>query len=309
MKCGRRQWSDGFTIVETLMFLAVTSALLASALTLVSGAQNKTEFSQAVNEFNQQINLVMNNVANGYYDNKDNFAGTNTCALDGSGLITFSSVASGQGTNSDCVFIGRALQFATGSEYYIYNLVAKRVKTDPATLEKIDVQTFEEAKIRVIDDLSVTGHTDWPETTEIAKIKNGLTVAKVQYLNAGATESTGGVAFYGGLAGYSAGNLSNGARQVDFSHIPGTAIAPPTPTAQKAFVEELEAYSDSSGGVGSYTITSGLDAKKNPASGVWICLDSGGTNQHATILIGGTGSQNSTKLNIKDGKCSSDNIL
>lgn len=303
MKCGQK-WSKGFTIVETLMFLAVTSALLISALTVVSGAQNKTEFSQAVNEFNQQINLVMNNVANGYYANAGNFAGDKSCTVDvGTGELAFGASGSGtgQGTSNDCIFSGRAIQFKAGSDYFVYNLAAKRVSTDPATLEKIEVQSFADAKMRVIEKDPVTSRTDWPSTTEKVRIKNGLTVEKVRYKSAGVAVDSAGVAFYGGLAGYSAGNLSNGARQVDFSPIPGQNLT----NTQTEYVTAFEKYAD---GVSPYSDPDNLDKTKNPASGVWICLDSGGTNQHATVLIGGEGSQNSTKLAIKDGKCAGDDI-
>ena len=65
MKSGLK--SRGFTIVEVLIFLAVSSALMVSAFTLISGSQNKAAFTVGINDVQQQINAVINNVSNGYY--------------------------------------------------------------------------------------------------------------------------------------------------------------------------------------------------------------------------------------------------
>ncbi len=46
------------------------------------------------------------------------------------------------------------------------------------------------------------------------------------------------------------------------------------------------------------------DADVNPTAGVDICFNSGGTNQHAVISIGGSGRVLSTTLVIYDGACS-----
>ena|SRR5476651_379650 len=45
----------GFTIVEVLIVLAVTGILFASTLSLMSGRQNRAEFTQAINNIKSQI--------------------------------------------------------------------------------------------------------------------------------------------------------------------------------------------------------------------------------------------------------------
>jgi type II secretory pathway pseudopilin PulG len=45
----------GFTIIETMIFLAVSGALLASSLLLVSGSQNKSQFNNAVRDLNRKL--------------------------------------------------------------------------------------------------------------------------------------------------------------------------------------------------------------------------------------------------------------
>ena len=68
----------GFTIVEVIIVLAVSSVLLVSALSLVGGQQKKAEFTQALSDIQSQIDGVMNNVATGYYANPGNFQCTTT---------------------------------------------------------------------------------------------------------------------------------------------------------------------------------------------------------------------------------------
>lgn len=288
--------SLGFTIVETMIFLAVSSALLASALTAISGSQNRTEFSQAINDLNQQINQVMTNVANGYYANTNNFTAGKECKVDPTDGPYFVTGAGQQGTNDACLFIGRAIQFQRAKPTaQLYSLVAQRIQ--PSVAGDTEVTDFSQAKARIIE--KTGARAAWPSATEQLKIRNGLEVARVQYENGAGIDDTGGVVFYSSLAGYESARLSNGARQVDFSHIPLSSIDDDEAT----FMPKLEQYSQS---VSPYTDPDGYDKQKNPSKGVWICVNSGGTNQHATITIGGKSGQTATVLVVHNGRCPSD---
>ena len=108
MKSGLK--SRGFTIVEVLIFLAVSSALMVSAFTLISGSQNKAAFTVGINDLQQQINTVVNNVSNGYYAESATAQG---CTVDSAGALQFSSTGS-KGTSSQCIFLGRVVVFDNG---------------------------------------------------------------------------------------------------------------------------------------------------------------------------------------------------
>jgi hypothetical protein len=101
---------SGFTIVETLIVLAVSGSLFVSAVVLISGRQGKTEFSTAINSLQQQLQQVVNETASGYYPNRGDFK----CSGSG-GALTFMGVSNGQGTNSGCIFLGNAVQVGLGS--------------------------------------------------------------------------------------------------------------------------------------------------------------------------------------------------
>jgi prepilin-type N-terminal cleavage/methylation domain-containing protein len=64
---------QGFTIVETLIVLAVSAALLLVGMLFVSGRQNKTEFLVAINGEKQQMEQLINETANGFYPHSQDF--------------------------------------------------------------------------------------------------------------------------------------------------------------------------------------------------------------------------------------------
>src|SRR5882762_7178443 len=101
----------GFTIVETMIVLAITGALLLMAMLMISGQQGKTEFTQAINDIQAQINDVINNVGTGYYAKTTDFS----CSAGASGPVFNASGSTGQGSNTACVFMGRAVQFIGNS--------------------------------------------------------------------------------------------------------------------------------------------------------------------------------------------------
>lgn len=92
----------GYTIVETMIFLAVSGFLFASAMLLVGGQQKNTEFTTTVRDFDSKLQSVINNVSNGYYNN----TGSTSCTVSG-GVITVTANGGTAGTNQDCTFVGQ----------------------------------------------------------------------------------------------------------------------------------------------------------------------------------------------------------
>jgi len=104
---GVGRYVDGYTIIEVVIFLAISAAMLLAASLLISGRQQKTLFTQSVVDFERQIQDIANDVSTGYYpaDSRVN------CTVTGS--IAKASYAGGneQGSNSDCVFVGKLIHF------------------------------------------------------------------------------------------------------------------------------------------------------------------------------------------------------
>ena len=114
----------GYTIIEVMIFLVVSSALLTSVLGMVSGRQERTRFTQSVEQFEQKLKDILNDVSTGYYPRAEDFKCTGSIAAG----ISFPAGSAEQGANTNCIFLGKALQFGnpSPSEYQIFTMVAAK---------------------------------------------------------------------------------------------------------------------------------------------------------------------------------------
>jgi hypothetical protein len=139
-----------------MIFLAVSSALMVSAFTLISGSQNKASFTQGINDVQQQINIVINNVSNGYYSET---AASQGCNVNPStGELEFTPTGA-KGTSSQCIFLGRVIVFKNGENTFtVYNVAGRR------QVNNREVSSMREAKPTLI-----------PESEQVFQLKNGVT--------------------------------------------------------------------------------------------------------------------------------------
>lgn len=105
---------SGFTVVETLIVLAITGVLFVSVVGIVAGRQGKTQFTQAANSIRGEIEQVIGEVQSGYYPGVS---------------------AANAGSNKEFVSIGKVMQFGTGlgadpERYSVYSLITPRSATD-----------------------------------------------------------------------------------------------------------------------------------------------------------------------------------
>lgn len=280
---------DGFTVVETMIVLAVTGGLFVAIAATLSGRQNAAEFTHAIQSVQSQIQQTINQVSQGFYPNQSNFG----CA-NGAGTVQLTIGTNTQGTNQDCVFLGKVMQFglpgANGEAYQIYTIAGLRCGTNGVvcpSASAIGTSPFYTSQPTV---LGVGG--DYADYSTSRALEYGLTTAWVRsYNNSSCTSSgcsLGSVAFLmepGSLS--STGTYNSGAQQVDLIPIVGTTL---TQNMSQAATQINTSLQDS---------TLSNDAPINPSSGVQICFKSGGTNQSGLITIGGSGRQLLVTLAIK----------
>jgi type II secretory pathway pseudopilin PulG len=123
-----RKARGGFTIVETLIFLAVSGTMFIIAFYGMRGQQDSVGFRQSLNGMEQKIREIFNNVDNGYFGN----TGQYTCSAPGPSyrIITpFPASTSGGGNSGDCVFIGKTVDFngSDKSKMNIATLIGSRL--------------------------------------------------------------------------------------------------------------------------------------------------------------------------------------
>ena len=103
--------AGGFTIVEVMVVLAVSGAMLFTAAALIDGRQAKTEFTTGIDDEQQQLQEIIGEAASGYYPNGHDFK----CTSPGNQPVSFLSGSQQQGTNAGCIFLGKLVQFGLAS--------------------------------------------------------------------------------------------------------------------------------------------------------------------------------------------------
>jgi hypothetical protein len=256
----------GYTVVEVLVFLAVSGMMFAVAANLVNGKQAKSEFRQGMNDLNSQIKQVINDVGTGFYPSNSDFI----CRVNGAGKTQAQAGRSvTQGSNDQCVFLGKVIQFNIISRGHpqpdtmsIYTIAGRRVAGGASRAP----ENFQEAGATVI---GVGG------VTETKKLPWGLIVDSIKEKKT--NTSLEGIGLFGSFGDYSSGGLASGSQSINTIAIP---LAPAVgergrPTAINTALD------------GTY-----LDAilQANPNPQIEICLDSG-VGEFGKLSVGSIYSQ------------------
>jgi type II secretory pathway pseudopilin PulG len=256
----RKGTQAGFTVIETLVVLAVTGALFIAIVATFTGSQRKAEFMQATQNLQSRLQQIITDVPNGYYQNMDNIK----CTASATGPSLSMGAGNVQGTNEGCVFLGKAIQFQISGkspeQYSTYSLAGLRSATD-----------FASAKPKVIQAGTTTESDtyDYGLTTKSLKYNGSSIGMFAVVMQMGTLSATGG---------YDSGN-----QRVDLIPVAGTALNRDIPTG----VSNLETNI-----VASY-------ANRNPAGGIQLCVQHGNGGQTALYTIGGNGHDLAVKLEVK----------
>jgi type II secretory pathway pseudopilin PulG len=259
--------NTGFTIIELMIFVAVSLALFVSAMMLVGGRQHKTEFQTGVNELVGQLQSIANDVSTGNYERPSE----GSCSLDPLTDAPMFGTVGSPGKSIDCIFIGRAVQFApegNANEYNVFSVVGRRQISPSVGVPKREIQSLAEANPRVFA----------PSTV---RIPGGL---ELKYIDAPSITGPALVAFYTNFAqaGPSGGtDIESGARNARVIPIPGTNMGDPLSTA--------------SGLLENYDL-------EIPGQ-VVLCVEHGGAGMHALVRIGGPDGSATVNTRIQEGGC------
>ncbi len=102
-------WGNrGYTIVEVILFLAISGSLMSIAFIGFNTRQQNTQFSQSMREIESQIADVFNDVSNGYFPNR---GGLQCTIVSGRPQLSVSGSSTTLGAYDDCVFLGKVIGF------------------------------------------------------------------------------------------------------------------------------------------------------------------------------------------------------
>jgi type II secretory pathway pseudopilin PulG len=115
--------SGGYTIVEVMVVLAITVALFASALVLLSGQEGETQSTQTMQDISSKIQSYVSQINAGSYPGTQSYYCN---VLDVSGQPT-PTLYSGSGSSDGCIYLGRAIEVkALTGTIYSYIILGTR---------------------------------------------------------------------------------------------------------------------------------------------------------------------------------------
>jgi prepilin-type N-terminal cleavage/methylation domain-containing protein len=166
----------GFTIIEVLVVLGLSSFLFVAAAMAMNGDQKQTEFDTGARQIYTQLQSLSSDVQNGLYNNSSIY-----CS-DSSGSPVFSTGSQNiQGTNFGCVYVGKAIQFnpsaANSSFYYVYSLVGNQfsdTSLDPPPAFPISARVLASVGAGVSSSFP-------PQGTQVVSLPDQFTVSSVVY--------------------------------------------------------------------------------------------------------------------------------
>ena len=265
---------EGYTIVEVMIVLAISAAMFVLVISSLAGRQNRTEFTTSIQNLKTQISQTISEISAGYYPSYNNF----TCT-DVGGVPTIVSGSRAQGENSDCIFLGKVIQFGVSNtnpeQFVTYSVVGLRQSGGA------EVTTLTAAAPHVI--APSIDLPNVPDNTEVRSLGGNMTTLWIHYGNL--NTNIGAVGFISTLASYSGGSLQNGSQQVSLAPVNGTSIGKTKLDTAKSINDNLAS-----------SPTNGND------QGVKMCIASGGTDQSGLITIGGNGRDLSVNLIVKENK-------
>ena len=276
MNRGRAQ-VGGYTIIELLIFLAVSGAMFFTAMSLVSGQQGKAQFVSTVRDFESKINDIANDVSTGYYNRNKNFG----CTVNASNVPVISNTAVGLGQNGQCIYVGTVLKLGEpvngGKEAYnILTMAGAR------TVGGANTASLAQSNPRVVY-FGGSPIASQPVTQQ--RVPFG-TIECVR-VNGGACNAADGAAigFFTTFNGTSAG-AKRGGIQTDLIYY-NSPNSPRYDDSLDSAVTKINNFN-----YASYTRANTID----------ICVRSGSTNQYALLSFGGGSASNLTvSSEIKQG--------
>jgi type II secretory pathway pseudopilin PulG len=275
----------GFTIVETMIFLAISGMMFVLAISAMSGKQQQTEFQTGVNTLRAELNQDLSNVGSGNYPSLN-------------GINCIANVNSGQPDNCSTLnpindtstVIGEVLAFKSGS-YTILPVVGRNYVA--GTNDTQDATSFSQAEPWIISSTAQSITMPFGLTVvSDPSITSTVTSPAISPTDLGAIGIFSFTSFEGNNLANSGEALSSGSEHVEIFAIPGSKLN----TSPIGLVNTpLTNCSTASIPDGVCTISTAPAQMINPSNGITLCLNSGSDTQSVFFTIGG-GSNSATSV-------------
>lgn len=221
----------GYTIVEVLIFMAVSGLMFVMAIYFVGGKQSSVEFRQGLFDINAEIRSAVNDVADGRFDALS-FGSSTRCQAPAAGgpPVINNSASVEQGANGGaqgCIFLGKVMQFNVADfggdsrNYYSTYTVAGR-QVDASGMP---VTNFAAASPTAI--FPIAGRST-KDLTNSQQLQSGLESTGMFYCSGAlcaARQTIGAVGFFGSFnpaLGTASSSAQSGGQSVTTAYIPSS---------------------------------------------------------------------------------------
>jgi type II secretory pathway pseudopilin PulG len=267
----------GFTIVETMIFLAISALMFVLAVNAMSGKTQQTEFQTGVNTLRSELNQQLSNVADGNY----NISNTN-CTAGTNQKVTYPSASPDDGT---CVAIGEIISFNTSS-FDVLPVLGRNYVPGSNTVVASDITQAEPSVFSILDQ-----NMTMPFGLQIVGTPNIPTS-----ISTGGQGAIGVFSFtsYDGTAGNA---TTSGAAHVEEFIVPGSQLN----NTSLIIADMNSATINLTNCDGNDVCLSGGPQPINPIAPITFCVNSGTTNNESALFsIGGAGSSGGNATQAKD---------
>lgn len=252
---------NGYTIVEVMIFLAISGMMFVMAANFINGKQSRAQFKQGIEDINSQLQRSIDEVSNGYYQSTENVS----CSLSPTNQPQLAAASPAQkGTNKNCVFLGKLVEFKAQNPSSVADPTLYKTSTIVGLQYK--APAFTDNPANYSESSPIVGSI--AELSETSDLKWGLEVVKVS------TPSSSNIGAIAILNDFARGTKGNGSQSV--------AVIPVTSTLGSP-VTSLD------GAV--------MDSDLATPQPITICFR-GTTGQYATVVIGEQLRRNHVTLHI-----------
>lgn len=265
----------GYTIVEAMIFLAISAVMFFLAIQFVGGQQNRAHFINTVRNFETKLTDIGNDISTGYYQGMG--SGNLKCTPSATGPVFDTGSAELKGSNIDCIFIGSVLKLGEGadkSKFTQYTLAGLRLNASGGP-----VASLSEAKPQLYQTSAVVS----PPPYLTSDIGYGIVIECVRVGDESqpCTSNDAAIGFVAKLSGTSPSGGNN---------IQANVLRYPSILLSNTAADSVTAMNDAS----NYS-----SANLNPAGGITVCLKGEATKQYALVRIGGEGNNLTVSTEIK----------
>ncbi len=271
-------YRGGFTLVETLVVMAVTTVLFVAIASTLGARQGRVQFSQGMREIEAELRDIFNDLADGFYPTTPGLictaSGTSQPRLD----FNSADPQDTTGAKDQCVFAGKVVQFGASSDAeadrMITYIMAGRRVVDSSAPDPEPITNFANFKPIVISSLNTNNLVGGnPSISEIdlgtsdKSLPNGIHYVNFNKQAAGRAIGV----IYNNFRGSSpGGGQTSGTTGIGIARVYSNAsLSQMTPQNVIEAADSLEAADFITG---NQTVT--------------LCFESGTTDQTATITIG-----------------------